>query len=124
MPFKDDESARIQAADQLGLAFVRTIILLNGGAIIALFTFVGNSTENSLIQFSVSSIKCSITAFLIGITTTLVGLVTSYVFYANPSETKIHKFFDEWVVAINGTFGITSVVSFVWGVLSLIRGAN
>ena len=124
MPSEDTENSRLQRADALGLAFLRTIIILNAGAILAVLTFVGNATNDSQIVFEISSIRCAMRAFLIGIVSTLVGLIVSYSYTATAPEYRWHKFWDRHIILFNSSLAIVSVAAFSWGVCSLIAGSS
>ena len=124
MPSNEREISRLQRADALGLAFLRTIILLNAGAILAILTFIGNAETSHIIQFEIDSIKCAMWAFLVGITSTLTGLVISYSYTASAPQTCWHKFWDKYLIRLNFLIAAISVSAFVYGVARLINGSG
>ena len=123
MPSEDSEISRMERADTLGLAFLRTIILLNGGAILSVLTFMGNVQEHSAIVFELRSIQCAMWAFLAGIVSILIGLVVSYSYTATAPEYCWHKFWDSWIIPLNSILAVVSIAAFVFGVGSLIFGS-
>ncbi|MGJ8618568.1 MAG: hypothetical protein ACSHWS_17125 [Sulfitobacter sp.] len=124
MPHSDAEISRLEQANLLGLTYLRTVVLLNGGAMIAVLTLVGNSTEKTAILFSLMSVKCSMVAFVLGIASILSALLVSYVFTANAPESKTSNFLNNYVVGINAFLGLLSLASFLAGSLILISGAS
>lgn len=121
----DDESSeisRLERADKLGVEFVRATMILNGGAVLALLAFVGDSGGNPLLTFRLESVANSMWAFLIGITLMMFALIVSYSFTASAPETRYHQFWNNWIIRLNALCGIASLISFVVGVSSLIVG--
>jgi len=117
------EISRLEQANVLGLAYLRTIVLLNGGAILAVLTLAGNAREDTLFFFSLASIKAAMWAFLIGITSVLIALLFSYSYTASAPETGWRNFWDQWIIRFNSVLALAAIVSFVFGVSMLIMGA-
>ncbi|MBE1291475.1 MAG: hypothetical protein GJ677_03200 [Rhodobacteraceae bacterium] len=124
MSSESGEISRLEQANTLGLAFMRTIVLLNGGGILALLTYLGNASAQTQVQIGVASIKLSIALFLAGITSVLMALVISYTFTASAPETRWSRFWNSWIIPLNGVLALVSVVAFVAAVLSLLFGAH
>jgi hypothetical protein len=77
----DVHDARERLRQQLELALValRSLILVNGGAIVALFTFVGNSEAS----FDARAIWFAFTWFIVGLVLALLSLILGFVAQAN-----------------------------------------
>jgi hypothetical protein len=118
------EDSRLEQANTLGLEYLRTLILLNGGAILALFTFMGNASGDAAIQFSLSAVKCAMAAFVIAIVFMLISLVISYSYTATAPGHSYRDFWDKWIITINSLLGVASLALFVIGFFSLIIGAT
>lgn len=123
MTSKDSEVSRLARADALGLAFVRTTIILNSGAILAILTFAGNADAARMIWFEFESIKCAMRSFLLGIVSILLALIISCSYTATAPQYAWHKFWDKWIIRFNSFLGIVSVGAFVVGVGILISGS-
>lgn len=124
MPTEQSEISRLEQANALGLEYLRTVVLLNGGAILALLTFLGNSKVDASVQFTLRSVKTALLAFLVGIVAVLVGLIVSYTYTATPLEYRYHQFWNRWIVTLNAVLAIVSLGAFVLGVSCLILGAT
>ncbi len=123
MSSENSEVSRLQRADALGLALVRTTILLNSGAILAVLTFAGNADDSRMIWFERGSIKCAMLSFLIGIASILLALIVSYSYTATAPQYCWHRFWDNWIIPFNVVLGISSVGAFLLGVGVLIAGS-
>lgn len=115
---------RINRADQLGLAMVRTLVLLNGGAILSVMTFLGNAAAQTKVTIETIAITCAIQAFLFSIVSTLFALGVSYTFYAIQPESKYSEFWNNWIVPFNTVLILSSIVGFVVGVIFLLNGVT
>jgi hypothetical protein len=115
---------RFERANTLGLAYLRTMILLNGGAILALLTFIGSASAQTFINVSVESIQNAMGLFLIGITTMMVGLIVSYIHEALAPGSRTKEILSNAVITLNGICSLCSLLSFVIGVLVIIYGAQ
>ncbi|MFX0542195.1 hypothetical protein ACEWPM_010745 [Roseovarius sp. S4756] len=115
------EIARIQAADQLGVTFAKTLITMNAGAILALLTFIAGAKNQSLFTFSVWSLQWAMALFLAGIVSILLALLVSYYFYAHPPESKTHQFLNKFIAVVNAFFAFSSTAFFVGGVILLLK---
>jgi len=124
MASEQQEISRLEQANALGLQFLKTIILLNGGAILALLTFIGNSTANPAVQFDLANIKVAMWSFLAGISSMLVALLFSYSYTATAPEYGYHQFWDRHIIPVNSSLGFVSLACFIAGVSSLILGAK
>lgn len=123
MSSENSEVSRLQRADTLGLAFVRTAILINAGAILAILTFAGNADSSRMIWFEFESIKSAMWSFLVGIGSILLALIFSYSYTATAPQYSWHKFWDRWIITFNCGFASTSVGAFLFGVATLINGS-
>ena len=124
METENSRNSRFEQANTLGLAYLRSLIALNGGAILALLTFIGNASAQTFVTVPLNSIKCSMTAFLIGIASMLIGLLISYSYTAPAPDSKYKVFWDTKVIALNTFCGLVSLTSFISGVAILIAGAQ
>ena len=123
MATEQSEISRLQQANTLGLEYLRTVVLLNGGAILALLTFMGNASDSAAIQFSLGSVQTAMLAFLFGIVVNLIALIVSYTFTATAPQQRYHQFWDRWIIALNAVMALTSLGAFVYGVIKLVLGA-
>ena len=124
METEDSEIARISGAHELGLAFIRALILLNSGSIVVLMTYISGADADSLVQFSVQSVKLAMTAFLIGIVAILIALIVSYVYTALNTVSRLKNWLDTRLIPLNALFAIMSLSAFICGVLTLIQGTE
>lgn len=113
---------RLSRADQLGLAMVRTLVLLNGGAIISVMTFLGNASSQTKVTIETIAITWSILAFLVSIVSVIFALGVSYTFYAIPTHSKYSLFWNNWIVLFNAILVLFSTGAFVVGVVFLLNG--
>ena len=120
MASETSEIARLQAADQIGITVAKILVTMNAGAILALLTFIVGANEQSLFTFNVWSLQYAMASFLVGIVLILVALLVSYVFYAHPPETKVHRSLNNCIVAVNGGLVLSSIASFTSGVTLLL----
>ena len=70
-----DASDRTKFQHETGLAANRSIMVANGGAIVALLTFVGNRQA----VYDASSLRDAFVLFGVGIATTLLSFLTVYI---------------------------------------------
>ena len=124
MPNVQSEISRLDQAQALGLEYLRTTILLNGGAIFALLTFIGNATASAVIQFNLGNLKGSMWAFLVGIVSVLLGVIISYSYTATAPESYYSQFWNRHIVLLNTLLALISLSAFILGVASLILGAT
>jgi hypothetical protein len=123
MASESSEISRLEEANRLGLAYLRTLVLLNGGAILALLTFLGSASTSPIVQFDLASIKCAMWAFLVGISLMLFALLISYSYTATAPEQSWRKFWDDRIITLNSVLGLGALIAFFVGVSSLILGA-
>ena len=116
------EISRLEQANGLGLAFLRTMVTLNGGAILALLTFVGNSNSQSAFTVDLISIKMAMGSFLVAIGAMLLALLASYTYTALAPEVKIRAYLDTKIIGLNAILGIVSLASFCFGVVKVLSG--
>lgn len=124
MSREPSEIARLEGANTLGLAFVKTVMLLNGGAMLAILSFIGNAQHNSPIILDVGYVKISMWLFLAGITSMLLALIFSYSYTASHPDTDWHQFWDKWIILLNFVCGLVSVLCFVGGVSYVVMGVD
>lgn len=115
---------RIDRADQLGLAFVKTLILLNGGAIIAVLTCLGNASTQTVVGIEVPSIVWAIALFLVSILLSLAALGVSYTFYGVNEDHPYHRFWNNWIVPFNTVAMLAALFGFAAGVITLLCGVT
>jgi hypothetical protein len=120
MPTENEEIARIQGAHELGLAFVRSSILINGGGFVVLLGYMAASTEASLITFSLVGLKLSLTCFLIGVATVMLALGLSYIYTAPNFLSPTKQWLDSKIIPINAVLCLMSLTAFCVGVVFLI----
>jgi hypothetical protein len=118
------EISRLEQSNVLGLEFLRTMILLNGGAILATLSIVGNVSATSAIQFEITYVRSALWSFLAAIATVLVALLVSYSFIATNPESGYHRFWNEHIVLWNSFLALVSIFSFCLGVSFLIWGSQ
>lgn len=118
------EISRLEQANILGLEYFKAMILLNGGAIIALLTFIGNASDVAAIQFSLPYVRTALWFFLCGICSILVALIISYSYTATEHMALYHQFWDRFIIPTNCVLALISLASFVIGAASLILGAE
>ena len=118
------EDSRLEQSNTLGLEYLRTLVILNGGAILALLTFMGNASGDAAIQFSLSSVKCAMISFVLAIFIVLISLLISYSYTATAPGQPYKSFWDKWIIKTNCFLGFISLVFFVIGFRSLIIGAT
>jgi vacuolar-type H+-ATPase subunit I/STV1 len=124
MANEQSEDSRLEQANTLGLEFLRAIILLNGGAILSLLTFIGNASGNAAFQLNLDSVRTSMLAFLIGIVSVLFGLIVSYSYTATAPGYRWRVFWDKHLIKLNALLGLVSLMAFAFGVFSLIIGTE
>lgn len=124
METDEDQHRRFDRTNTPGLAFLRTMVLLNGGAILALLIFMGNASTQTFVTLTVTSIQCSIKLFLIGITSIMIGLVVSYIHEALAVGSRLKKILGASVISVNTICSIISLGSFFFGVTAVINGAQ
>lgn len=120
---EQSEISRLQQVDTLGLEYFRTVVLLNGGAILALLTFMGNASDGAAVQFSLASVKAAMSAFLVGIVVMLIALIISYSYTATGPGYRYRDYWDKKIIAANAVLASVSLIAFVCGVANLISGA-
>jgi hypothetical protein len=125
LPNEDHEDiARIKGAHDLGLAFVRSIILLNGGAFAVLLAYMAGSSTESLVSFQLSGLQCAMSFFLTGIVSVLITLIVSYVYTALNFLSPMRQWLGNKIILLNAFFCLFSLASFVSGVSILIWSAE
>ena len=120
MPTENEEIARLSGAHELGLAFVRSSILINGGAFVVLLGYMATSSETSLVVFSLKGLKLSLSCFLVGIVAVMTALGASYLYTAPNHESTIKRWFDTKIIAVNVILCLISLSAIAIGVMSLI----
>lgn len=118
------EKARLEAADRLGLAFARTVILLNGGAFVVLLAYLGSSSTESIFLIPLEGLRRAMYGFLSAILCMLVALFASYIRYAIPFDFKTGEWLGRNIVRINSTCAVLSIIGFTYGVWILIQMAK
>jgi hypothetical protein len=120
----DLEISRQERATSLGLAFLRSILLLNGGGILALLTFLGNASAQTMVTIPLQSIKWAMFCFLVAISTMMLGLLVSYAFTATTPGSKFSEFWNYHIVTLNSILGAVSLSAFIVALSILIVGTS
>ena len=120
----DEDIARIDGAHALGLAFVRSCILLNGGAFAILLAYMAGSTEQSLIKFTLFGLRLALSCFLASIILVLLALLLSYIYTALNFESPFRNWLDPKIIWFNALLCFLSLASFSTGVIALINSAG
>jgi multisubunit Na+/H+ antiporter MnhB subunit len=118
------EISRQERANALGLAFLRAILILNGGGILALLTFLGNASAQTVVTIPLVTIKLAMLCFLIAIAVMMLGLLFSYSFTAMPPESKFVEFWNRHIVKLNFYSGVVSLTAFIVSVSILLVGSS
>ncbi len=118
------EISRLEQTNALGLAYLRTMILLNGGGLLALLTYLGNASAQTAVSIPLTHIKFAMTCFLIGIVSIMVTLLVSYSFTATNPQTSYSQFWNRWIVLFNGGMALVCLISFCLSVVALLNGAE
>jgi len=121
---EDPDIARIQGAHELGLAFVRSIILLNSGAFAVLLAYMASATSDALIIFEIGGLQTAMYSFLVGILSILLALIVSYFYTALNFESRVRAWLDNKVIPANVFLALISLSVFGYGVRTLIESAN
>jgi hypothetical protein len=121
---ENSEISRLEQANTLGLAYLRTMVTLNGGAILALLTFIGNAQAQTAFFVPLHTLRLSLACFLVALVSLLVALVVSYSFTATAPESRYSIFWNRWIVALNSILALMSLVTFALGVLFLLLGTS
>ena len=124
MSQSDREISRLEQANTLGLSYLRTMVTLNGGAILALLTYLGNSATTARFFIPLDTIKCSLASFLVALCSLLLALLISYTFTASSPETGWSKFWNDWIIPLNAFCALVSLFGFTVGSLVLVLGAT
>jgi hypothetical protein len=94
----DVESARVEMVERLKFqvgyseAVIKALVLVNGGAMVALFTFVGNASQANLFRFDIGQLWVAFALFATGISAALVAAVGGFFsqgFFYNVSQLDI-----------------------------------
>jgi len=120
----DQEISRLTDARELGLAFFKSLILLNSGAIVVLVTHMGTAKSDAAFRFNLNAIKSSMTVFLIGIVLIMTSLLISYIYTALSPYEKLKTWLDTKIIGTNAILALGSLSCFVAGVAILVFGAN
>ncbi|MFP4451308.1 MAG: hypothetical protein ACLFP0_10320 [Rhodosalinus sp.] len=121
----DNENiARIQGAHELGLAFVRAVVLLNGGAFTVLLAYMAGARMDSLVTFGLAGLKTAMYCFLSAIVLVLAALLVSYIYTALNFQSPLRQRLDTKIIPINAVLSFASLALFAFGVVSLIRTAE
>lgn len=134
-----EASDRLRFQHEIGLAAVRSVLLANGGAVVALLTFIGNKEAN----FDAADLSRAFTFFSLGIGASLLSMWSSYVGqeWLSNMRTSIawnyqqdmrgkprsNEFEKErtagWrLMLVSSAFVLTGVGSFIAGAFTALRG--
>lgn len=114
----------MEASDQMGLAFARAILLVNGGAFVLLMAHLGSSSADPLLQIGLTSIRRAMAGFLVGVASILAAFLVSHARYSFPSDTRPSIWLGEHIVLNNLILDINSISGFLYGVFVLLIGAS
>jgi hypothetical protein len=118
------EISRFDRANSLGLAYLRSTLLLNGGGIIALLTFLGNASAQTAISIPLMTIKIAMSFFLLAISSMMLGLLISYSYTASAPDTDYSEFWNRHIIKLNSICGAVALTCFVLAVLYLVFGST
>ena len=134
-----EASDRLRFQQEIGLAAVRSTLLVNGGAVVALLTFIGNTQG----RFDDADLRRAFTFFCVGVVASLLSMWTAYIGqeWLSNMRTSIawnyqenmrgkppaHDFEKErksgWILmAISSAFVLTGVVTFIAGAFAALGG--
>ncbi len=120
----DEDISRIQGAHELGLAFVRSCILLNGGAFAIVLGYMAGATETSLVKFSLFGLQIAMSCFLVSIFLTLFTLGLSYIYTALNFQSRFREWLDTKLIPTNAFCCLAALLLFSGGVATLIATAS
>lgn len=118
-----NENSRLEQANALGLAYLRAILLLNGGGILALLTFLGNASSQTMLTLPLGTIQDAMKLFLAAIASMMVSLLVSYSYTATSPNEYYRQFWDRHIIRLNFVCGLVALVCFLLAILSLVFGA-
>ena len=121
---EDPELARIKGAHELGLAFVRSPILLNGGAFAVLLAYMAAAHADALVIFQIEGLKRAVYALPFGIVSVMLALVISYAYTALNFQSHFRAWLDTKVIPTNLVLAIAPLSAFGFGVSTLIASAK
>jgi hypothetical protein len=121
---ENSEISRLEQANTLGLAYLRTMVTLSGGAILALLTFIGSAQAQTAIHIPLLTIQISLACFLGAVVAPLLALLVSYSFTATAPESGYSHFWNRWIVPFNSVLAVTSLGAFALGVVLLLLGIS
>lgn len=116
----DAERDRQEAAVQIGMAYARTIILLNAGAMLATITYLSTLTDGSLFIVRLDGVRFAMVWFMAGIGSILAAYVIGYLRYAVPPDDAFGRWIGVHVVKVIAPLALLSSVSFLAGVYVLL----
>ncbi|MFT6074928.1 MAG: hypothetical protein ACJAZ1_001851 [Yoonia sp.] len=120
----DEDIARIEGTHAIGLAFVRSCILLNGGAFAILLAYMASSTKQSLIKPSFTGLRLALSCFLGSIILVMSALLYSYVYKALNFESLARTWFDGKIIPLNANVCFLSLIAFSADVVTLINSSG
>lgn len=130
---------RLRFQHEIGLAAVRSILLVNGGAVVALLTFIGNTQG----KFDGVDLSRAFTFFCVGVVASLLSMWTAYIGqeWLSNMRTSIawnyqenmrgkpsaHDFEKErkagWILmSVSSAFVLTGVATFIAGAFAALSG--
>lgn len=111
----------IQAAREIGLYALKTIITLNSGAFVVLLTFIGNTAAQSKFSVPLGALKCAMLSFVFGITLAFVSIAYTYAASQAASPyPRPQKKTDGWFLYIVTVIAGLALVAFLIGVILLV----
>lgn len=87
---KQEFSDRLRIQEGLGSAGLKSLILVNGGALIALFTFIGNVGSSGAIA-NVDHVWIGFACFVAALAAAIAGQVTAYFMQAQYGVATTHE---------------------------------
>ena len=117
--------SNVQAAREIGIITLRTLVTLNSGAFVILLTFIGNTAAQSRFIVPLSNLKNSMYLFLTGLALSFAAIAYTYVITSKvspypepPSRT------DGWFIYIIVIVTAFAFLSFLAGVFVVISGVQ
>jgi hypothetical protein len=118
-PPNDGWNKSHELATQYAIAGLRTLTLVQGGAVVAILSFAGNAGVD---RIKPALIANSLSFFTWGLAAALLAMLTSYMAQGNATHYR-----NRWSNALEGCGTALVAISlglFVWGALTAQRGFN
>lgn len=107
----------------VGIFGLKTLVILNSGAVIVLLAFLGNTygREAGPININVADIKYSMFLFLFGICAALLSIFLTYMLAQMHEKPRVKNMSGCCIISIMVVPALFSFVFFVWGFIRAIQ---